>query len=896
MDGSRPAYRLITLGAVDLIDRTGRRVSSLLAQPKRLSLLIYLATRPHGHPARRDELLALFWPESDEGRARNALSQALHVLRRELTPAVVVGEGREAVGIDPDAVWCDARKLEEGLSTDPAQAAALYGGDFLPSFHVGDAPRFQDWVEGRREALRRSAGGAALAAARLALEARNPSEATALSQWAYEVRPLDEDTFREHILILDAVGERGAALQAFEGFRGRLARELGVEPSPETSALIEGIRTGSVADPSAHATTDAGPRPRGPTPPPAGPRAPSRSSPVVTSTSGRHGSVQRTRPWSRWGPLLGLATAGAAALLLVRPPFGPEPSGSPVPATEDSGERPVLMVHPLEGLGEEGAEAFGRGLSEDLLVRLASLPDVRVIAPAEAWTPGWQADAVAVASGADFRLSGSVRVEEDRVRVAIRLVADDMGEVLLARSIDFEPAGLLAAQSELALQVAEAVAPATISQVGPRLRETPTDDPEVWTDLLRVRDLVLRQPASPSGNRLAMALVESVLARDSLLADAHALRAVLLQRRAAGPEGDRDRWAREALAAATRAVELGPERGPGHSALAAARLINGEPVADVLAAAAEAIRLQPGDPYMGSIVVVSYLAPRPDRAAAWNRWLGWSRVDPRAEAWNALSRWMVGDLNGAETGYRDGLARFGPDGFGASLLHVLLSGPEPARAVEELDVLRGRHGWTPPPLVHVAVLAWNGRCGEAVSILEPMLVPLGGEADLLDTDTGLRPETLLGHCLREVGDLDGSRTLLERSVALSRAQVDGGRDVALQAHYDLVRALAQLGRVEEALEVFEDAVEKGWPFAFSLMGGDDPLVRPLRGQPSFEDGLARAQAFMSAQAEGVQYFLDPTHPTPDLDHLLEVVRSDLLLAEAGVPPHRWPPLVGPLED
>ncbi|HKP50089.1 MAG TPA: hypothetical protein VJU17_08760, partial [Gemmatimonadales bacterium] len=72
------------LGGCELVAGDKAPVTGLLVQPKRLALLLYLAVAlPRGF-RRRDEILALFWPESDAGRARNSLRQALHELRSHL--------------------------------------------------------------------------------------------------------------------------------------------------------------------------------------------------------------------------------------------------------------------------------------------------------------------------------------------------------------------------------------------------------------------------------------------------------------------------------------------------------------------------------------------------------------------------------------------------------------------------------------------------------------------------------------------------------------------------------------------------------------------------------------------------------------------------------------------
>jgi serine/threonine-protein kinase len=83
MAGAMIEFR--TLGAVSLKDAGAGDVDSVLAQPKRLALLAYLAlARPRGFH-RRNTLLAMFWPEDDEKHARWSLNQALRHLRKGST-------------------------------------------------------------------------------------------------------------------------------------------------------------------------------------------------------------------------------------------------------------------------------------------------------------------------------------------------------------------------------------------------------------------------------------------------------------------------------------------------------------------------------------------------------------------------------------------------------------------------------------------------------------------------------------------------------------------------------------------------------------------------------------------------------------------------------------------
>ncbi len=128
-------FRLV--GALDLRDSEDRELRAILRRPKLLALLAYLATaRPYGFH-RRDALVALLWPELDHGHARNALSQAVHALRRALGPQAVEARGDEELGLSTERVWCDAREFEAALDAGEAgRALELYRGGLLTGFHV----------------------------------------------------------------------------------------------------------------------------------------------------------------------------------------------------------------------------------------------------------------------------------------------------------------------------------------------------------------------------------------------------------------------------------------------------------------------------------------------------------------------------------------------------------------------------------------------------------------------------------------------------------------------------------------------------------------------------------------------------------------------------------------
>jgi len=236
---------LRTLGTVDLRDLSdGRQISSILAGSSRVALLTYLAVSTPRGSHRRDKLIAVFWPETTEERARNALSQAVFVLRRGLGNAVVVTSGDDEVGLDSEKMRCDAAAFEQLLDEGRKdEALELYRGDLLEGFYVPEYPAFERWLEGERRRLRKRARDAALSLADDEEASENTVEAVHWLRRAAIWAPYDEALLQRLVTLLHAAGDRSGAIREYDGFEKRLAEELKLEPSPETRALSEAIRS-----------------------------------------------------------------------------------------------------------------------------------------------------------------------------------------------------------------------------------------------------------------------------------------------------------------------------------------------------------------------------------------------------------------------------------------------------------------------------------------------------------------------------------------------------------------------------------------------------------------------------------------------------------------------------
>jgi DNA-binding SARP family transcriptional activator len=226
---------------------------------KALALLIYLTVE--GGPHSREQLAALFWPESDSERGRATLRRTLSYVRDVLTPTPdpsPVGtsphRGGEFVIADRDSLSfnfdsdfaLDLTQVEAAShgETDSMRRAALaYRGDFLEGFSLDDAPAFDDWASVQREIQHRRMTQVFDRLSRLQAEGGERAAAIeTASRWARH-DSLNEAAHRRVMELHFAGGDRTAALQAYEACREILSRELNVEPAPETQALAERLRT-----------------------------------------------------------------------------------------------------------------------------------------------------------------------------------------------------------------------------------------------------------------------------------------------------------------------------------------------------------------------------------------------------------------------------------------------------------------------------------------------------------------------------------------------------------------------------------------------------------------------------------------------------------------------------
>jgi serine/threonine-protein kinase len=234
--------RLRILGAMDLRGPDGGELRAVLAQPKRLALLSYLAAANPRALHSRDTLLALLWPDLNQQRARAALRQALYVLRRALGDEALVTCGDAVIGLEHRHVWCDAVAFDGAVDAGNwPEALALYGGELLAGFHVSGTASFERWLDAERARLAARAAAAAWALSEGDERRGDLPGALRSMRRLLEIDPYDERAIRRAITLFDRLGDRVAVLRIYREFAARIEVDFAMEPASETRALITTI-------------------------------------------------------------------------------------------------------------------------------------------------------------------------------------------------------------------------------------------------------------------------------------------------------------------------------------------------------------------------------------------------------------------------------------------------------------------------------------------------------------------------------------------------------------------------------------------------------------------------------------------------------------------------------
>ncbi len=245
-----------------------------------------------------------------------------------------------------------------------------------------------------------------------------------------------------------------------------------------------------------------------------------------------------------------------------------------VPAVRAPEPRPTsIAVLPLVNASPDTAnEFFSDGMTEELTAALGRVPGLRVAAPSSAFAlKGRNEDPGAIGRRLNVGtvLEGSVRQDNDRLRVTVHLVSVSEGFDLWSETYERPSTDVFAVQREIAQAVVAALrAPGTGAVPA---SPSPTTNVDAYATYLRGRHVLGREGASDPAH--AVGLFQETLRLDSTFAPAWAWLAAAQAERAIA-EGARPADAMPAAReAAERALALDSSLAVAHTTVGQVRFL-----------------------------------------------------------------------------------------------------------------------------------------------------------------------------------------------------------------------------------------------------------------------------------------------------------------------------------
>jgi TolB-like protein len=243
----------------------------------------------------------------------------------------------------------------------------------------------------------------------------------------------------------------------------------------------------------------------------------------------------------------------------------------PVQQSVAEPDRPLIAVRPFRSLSADPQQAyFAAGMTEEIRGQLSQVSALRILSGTG--LDGYADDLPRAARELGLRsyVDGSVRVEGSLVRVSAELVDARTRESLWRRQYERELAGVLAVQSDIAQQIAQALEPNLPEAQRARLAKRPTDNLEAYTLFLRSRGLTSVDRAK---NLEAIGLLKQALTLDPTFAEAQAQAAY---RQVFMGYYDDPSWVDKGIAEAEAALRIDPGLPYGYFVLGTAYAIKGQ--------------------------------------------------------------------------------------------------------------------------------------------------------------------------------------------------------------------------------------------------------------------------------------------------------------------------------
>ena len=194
-----------------------------------------------------------------------------------------------------------------------------------------------------------------------------------------------------------------------------------------------------------------------------------------------------------------------------------------------------LAVLPFDNLSASDDDAYiAAGMHEELLSNLTRIRDLRLISRTSMMRIAQASLTVPEMGqrlGVSHVLEGSLRREDDRVRISVQLIEAESDQHVWAENFERSMGDLFALQSDVALAIAAQLQRALSDETVAAIREVPTDNPQAYRLFLQaVAEFRTNRGFGTAEIQVMVSLLEQALALDPEFLQAKLLLAEMLGR------------------------------------------------------------------------------------------------------------------------------------------------------------------------------------------------------------------------------------------------------------------------------------------------------------------------------------------------------------------------------
>jgi DNA-binding SARP family transcriptional activator/TolB-like protein/Tfp pilus assembly protein PilF len=242
----RPIVRIHVLGSMRATTYLG---ADVLPRGKKARAILGYLSLAGGERVPRSRIASMLWDRVPDPHGRTSLRQAL----RELASAMgsladeLILADRDTVALNAGLCWIDATAVlareTPSVGSSRSDLAALCSGELLEELD-GTSASFDEWLLGERTRFAEQLSELLEADLSQLVHAKADAKrraANARRLIAFD--PTHEGACRELMRALADMGERAQALREYARCRNALRKILDVEPSPQTRALCQAIRS-----------------------------------------------------------------------------------------------------------------------------------------------------------------------------------------------------------------------------------------------------------------------------------------------------------------------------------------------------------------------------------------------------------------------------------------------------------------------------------------------------------------------------------------------------------------------------------------------------------------------------------------------------------------------------